>query len=87
MNNHSTENCGILKRRGTYSGSGGFNKKDDKSCFHCSIQGHVRAECYMRQRGRGAQNKVMKRNNGGEKMAEANAALAQHGISAGEDLF
>jgi hypothetical protein len=88
MNNHSTENCGILKRRGTYSGSGGFKKENDRSCFYCGKQGHVKTECHVRQRGRDAQNKVMKQKTGGnDKMVEANAALAQHGISAREDLF
>jgi hypothetical protein len=89
INNYSTEHCGILKWWGTYSGSGVFNMKDnDKSCFHCGKHGHVRAECHIRQRGRNAQNKVMKQNtDGDDKMAEANSALVQHGISAGEHLF
>jgi hypothetical protein len=83
MNNHTTENCGILKRQSTYtgkSGSGGFSKNnDDKLCFHCGKPGHIKTECRTRQRGRDAQNKVTKRRNG--TTAEANTA---HGIIAGE---
>jgi hypothetical protein len=56
-------------------------------CFHCGEPGHTRAECHSRQRGLEARNKVNKRSTK-DSMGEANPALAQHGVSAGDrDLF
>jgi hypothetical protein len=49
MNNYSTENCGIIKQCGTYHSRGSFKKEDDRSCFYCGKQGHVKAECHVRQ--------------------------------------
>jgi len=87
MNNHTTESFGILKR--LKSGSGGFNRKTSEEvlCFHCKKPGHTRAECQSRQRGLEAQNKVNKQSTK-DSMAEANTALTQYGITAGDrDLF
>jgi hypothetical protein len=87
MNNHTTENCGILKRQSSYtsnSGSCGFsNDDDDKWYFHCGKPGHIKSECHTHQRGRDAQNQVTKRRNGnwGSTTAKVNTA---HSIIAGE---
>jgi hypothetical protein len=87
LNNHTTENCGILKRLN--SGS-----RDDKICYYCGKPGHIRPECRTRQHGFEARNKVTKRNNKDLKsdtratLSEATASLAEHGIAAGDrDLF
>ena len=36
LKNHTTENCGILKR---------LNSKEETLCYHCGKRGHIRPEC------------------------------------------
>jgi len=85
LNNHTTENCGILKR---------LNRKDEKLCYYCGKPDHIRPECRICQHRSEARNKVNKRNNKDSKsdtkasLTEATASLAVHGIAAGDrDLF
>jgi len=51
LNNHTTENCGILKR---------LNSKEEKLCNHCGKPGHIRPDCRTRQHGFEARNRVNK---------------------------
>jgi hypothetical protein len=88
VHNHTADSCGILKR--LKSGSGGFNRKKSEEvlCFHRGNPAHRRAECQSCQRGLDARNKDNKRSSNTDSMAEANTALTQHGIAAGDrDLF
>jgi hypothetical protein len=85
LNNHTTENCGILKR---------LNSKEEKLCYHCGKPGHIRPDCRTRQHGFEARNRVNKRSIKDTKsdtkasLTEATASLAEHGIAAGDrDLF
>jgi len=85
LNNHTTENCGILKR---------LNSKEEKLCYHCGKPGHIRPECQTRQHRFEARNRVNKRSNKDSKsdmkasLTEATASLAEHRIAAGvRDLF
>jgi hypothetical protein len=85
LNNHTTKNCGILKR---------LNSKEEKLCYHCGKPGHIRPDCPTRQHGFEARNRVNKRSIKDTKsdtkasLTEATASLAEHGIAAGDrDLF
>jgi len=86
LNNHTTENCCILKR---------LNSKEGKLCYHCGKPGHIRPDCRTRQHGFEARNRVNKRNNIKDTksdtkafLTEATASLAGYRITAGDrDLF
>jgi hypothetical protein len=79
LNDHTTANCGILKRLN--SGS-----RDDQICNYCGKPGHIRPKCRTRQNGFEARNKVNKRSKSDMKatLSQATASLAEHGIAAGD---
>jgi len=85
LNNHTTENCGILKR---------LNSKEEKLCYHCGKPGHIWPDYRTPKHGFEAQNKVNKwsikdtKSDTKASITEATASLAEHGFAAGDrDLF
>jgi len=78
MDNHTTEACGKRKHSEndtntgrTNTGSTNTSRNDERTCYHCGLSGHYKADCIRFKRARDQRKNV---NNG-----TASASLATAG--------
>ena len=57
MDNHTTEACGKRENAESHSNT---SRNDERTCYHCCLTGHFKADCIHFKRARDQHKKVKK---------------------------
>ena len=60
MDNHTTTECGKLNRPARSSNNATKIDDSERTCYHCGLSGHFKADCIHRKRAQEQRNKVRK---------------------------